>query len=147
MKKLLCMTLLFTFVFLVVMSNNALSGGPGDDPRCQGLIGAALGMCTAAIAVGCDDKTTAKPGCDKIEENFIQITGETPPWTTPYAIGDLGPAGGIVFYVTDGGVHGLEAAPEDQGSGAWGCYGTLTGAAGTYEGLLLELYLLCHGAK
>jgi hypothetical protein len=30
-----------------------------------------------------------------------------------YALGDTGPAGGFVFYVTDGGLHGLEAAPED----------------------------------
>lgn len=41
-----------------------------------------------------------------------------------YAIGETGPAGGIVFYVTDGGFHGLEAAPVDQVSAAWGCYGT-----------------------
>jgi len=37
--------------------------------------------------------------------------------TTPviYAIGDTGPSGvGIVFYVTDGGLHGLEVAPVDQ---------------------------------
>jgi len=32
-----------------------------------------------------------------------------------YAIGDIGPSGvGIVFYITDGGLHGLEAAPGDQ---------------------------------
>jgi len=49
-----------------------------------------------------------------------------------YAIGDRGPAGGIVFYVKDGGLHGLEAAPEDQGSASWGCYGTyISGAVGT----------------
>lgn len=31
-----------------------------------------------------------------------------------YAIGDTGPSGvGIVFYVTDGGLHGFEAAPAD----------------------------------
>jgi hypothetical protein len=36
-----------------------------------------------------------------------------------YAIGDTGPSGvGIVFYVTDGGLHGLEAAPADQSTGA-----------------------------
>jgi len=27
------------------------------------------------------------------------------------AIGDIGPGGGVVFYVSDGGLHGLEAAP------------------------------------
>jgi hypothetical protein len=35
-----------------------------------------------------------------------------------YAIGDTGPSGvGIVFYITDGGLHGLEAAPNDQSTG------------------------------
>jgi hypothetical protein len=34
---------------------------------------------------------------------------------TVYAIGDTGPSGvGIVFYITDGGLHGLEVAPSDQ---------------------------------
>lgn len=53
-----------------------------------------------------------------------------------YAIGDTGPAGGIVFYITGVGLHGLEAAPADQSSGAaWGCYGTLiAGADGTAVG-------------
>ena len=41
-----------------------------------------------------------------------------------YNIGDRGPAGGLVFYVTSDGAHGLEAAPVDQARGAaWGCYG------------------------
>lgn len=39
-----------------------------------------------------------------------------------YAIGGRGPAGGRVFYVSDGGIHGLEAALEDIESNAnWGC--------------------------
>jgi hypothetical protein len=43
---------------------------------------------------------------------------------TVYEIGKTGPAGGIVFHVTDGGRHGLEAAHEDQTFGVvWGCYG------------------------
>jgi hypothetical protein len=49
-----------------------------------------------------------------------QITNHTP----NYKVGDIGPAGGIVFYVAHGGSHGLEAAPEDQSAAAeWGCYG------------------------
>jgi hypothetical protein len=53
-----------------------------------------------------------------------------------YAIGDTGPAGGIVFYVYAGGLHGLEAAPADQSMDAlWGCYGTvIAGADGTAVG-------------
>ena len=36
-----------------------------------------------------------------------------------YAIGDIGPSGaGIVFYINEGGLHGLEVAPEDQSAGA-----------------------------
>ena len=41
-----------------------------------------------------------------------------------YAIGDTGPTGGIVFYVTNGGLNGLEAAPADSADSAWGCHGT-----------------------
>lgn len=52
-----------------------------------------------------------------------------------YSIGDVGPAGGIVFNVTEGGLHGLEAAPVDQGSVQWGCLGTaIAGADGTAIG-------------
>ena len=40
---------------------------------------------------------------------------------TFYEVGEKGPAGGIVFYVTASGMHGLEAAPEDQGVAPWGC--------------------------
>ena len=41
-----------------------------------------------------------------------------------YAIGDIGPAGGIVFFVTNGGINGLEAAPIDQSTAPWNCVGT-----------------------
>ena len=51
-----------------------------------------------------------------------------------YAIGGTGPAGGIVFYVTDGGLHGLEAAPVDQASARWGCSDTYLGATGVAIG-------------
>jgi hypothetical protein len=52
-----------------------------------------------------------------------------------FAIGETGPAGGIVFFITDAGAHGLEAAPEDQGAAQWGCNGTsIPGANGTAIG-------------
>jgi hypothetical protein len=49
-----------------------------------------------------------------------------PTWTqggcqVSYEIGDQGPAGGIVFYVSNEGLNGLEAAPADQGQAQWGC--------------------------
>jgi hypothetical protein len=66
-----------------------------------------------------------------------------PTWSTSctYAVGDTGPAGGIVFYVTDGGLHGLEAAPADIANNntpirpEWGCYNIdVPGAVGTIIG-------------
>ena len=38
-----------------------------------------------------------------------------------YELGQKGPAGGWVFYVSEDGLHGLEAAPVDQGEAEWGC--------------------------
>lgn len=52
-----------------------------------------------------------------------------------YAIGDTGPSGvGIVFYVTDGGLHGLEVAPVDQGAGTQWKTST-TSTTGTSTGI------------
>ena len=73
----------------------------------------------------------------------LKLCNGVPTWVpgscpnTGLAIGDTGPAGGKVFYVTDAtGLHGLEAAPVDQSSGAvWGCYATsIAGADGTAVG-------------
>lgn len=41
-----------------------------------------------------------------------------------YEVGDEGPAGGRVFYISDDeGKHGLEAAPDDFSGVEWGCHG------------------------
>ncbi|TCV73864.1 MULTISPECIES: DUF1566 domain-containing protein [Methylomonas] len=43
-----------------------------------------------------------------------------------YKIGDIGPAGGFVFYLSDvSGMHGLEAALSDQIDAPWGCNGQI----------------------
>ena len=52
-----------------------------------------------------------------------------PTWVVAHCgnleIGDIGPGGGIVFYLANEiGTHGLEAAPFDAMSSPWGCYGT-----------------------
>jgi len=60
-------------------------------------------------------------------------------WTS-YALRDIGPAGGLIFYVKEGGYSDgwmyLEAASCDISSGiSWGCYGTsIPGADGTAVG-------------
>jgi hypothetical protein len=68
--------------------------------------------------------------------------GEMSVWLSKeeYALGDTGPAGGLIFYInpnyaTDGWRY-LEAAPFDQSEGApWGCFRTaIPGAQGTAVG-------------
>ena len=68
--------------------------------------------------------------------NRLSFCNSKPTWERCYVLGDTGPAGGIVFYVSDGGLHGLEVAPEDEsGFVEWGCEGTpITGADGTAIG-------------
>ena len=70
----------------------------------------------------------------------FKICNGVPTWTTTncvaFKIGDIGPAGGKVFYLTDAtGLHGLEAAPVDQSTGIqWGCYGATVGSTGNAVG-------------
>ena len=62
----------------------------------------------------------------------LKVCNGVPKWVQvncSFQIGDKGPAGGIVFYLSDNtGLHGLEAAPADiidsKGNSdfAWGCY-------------------------
>lgn len=79
--------------------------------------------------------TAASTACSGGDAN-LKLTGGVPTWTCPsvYVIGDTGPAGGKVFYVTDGGLHGLEAAPADLTAAVWGCFGAAIFADGTAVG-------------
>jgi len=58
---------------------------------------------------------------ETILENLKAIMGLTVILPPSYNIGDTGPSGvGKVCYITDSGLHGLEAAPSDQSTGiAW----------------------------
>ena len=101
------------------------------------------------------DEATARTATDTALQNLVnnnalpplpaerfQVTltlcgnSDTPQWgPCHYTVGDTGPAGGKVFYTTDGGLHGLEAAPVDQLDAFWGCDGVaITGADGTAIG-------------
>ena len=84
--------------------------------------------------------------------------GEMAVWlpTAGYAIGDIGPAGGYIFfenpnYESDGWRY-LEAAPFDQSAGAgWGCFrrlvaGARATAVGTGRQNTIEILRECHDA-
>lgn len=75
-----------------------------------------LGAGIAALSIllltaACDSGTSGTSGSG--ETGGTVVSG--------YAIGDIGPSGvGLVFYVSDGGEHGMEVAPEDQSaSSVW----------------------------
>ena len=75
--------------------------------------------------------TPASIACSGDSAN-LKLTNGVPTWTCSdvmYVIGDTGPAGGKVFHITDGGLHGLEAASVDQASSTWGCDTTLIAGA------------------
>lgn len=52
----------------------------------------------------------------------IPMDGDAPA-APPYSVGDTGPAGGIVFDITNNGLSGLEAARVDLIGFEWGCLG------------------------
>ncbi len=86
----------------------------------------------------CDDTDgTINPGTPEIDGDDIDNNCDGSVDIIIYAIGDTGPAGGIVFYVDETGLQIMEAAPVDQDAlGAeWGCDGlNIPGASGTAIG-------------
>ena len=92
------------------------------------------GNSLAVMITGSGRRTAESFNGDANGAALLEVTFETE--ETLYEIGDDGPAGGIVFYVTNGGLNGLEAAPVDQFTFTeWGCRTILiTGADGTEIG-------------
>ena len=94
---------------------------------------------TVAFNIGTPSSTTSYKLISVTDENTKATTdfSETSAIITvniPHYVGESY-GGGIVFYITDGGAHGLIAAPTDQSSGIiWGPNYTITGATGTAIG-------------
>ncbi len=76
-------------------------------------------LTVAFFITGCSDNTESDS-----DNNDNKIT-------KTYALRDTGPAGGIVFYISDEGRHGLEAAPSstEWASKQWGKFGTSVGVS------------------
>lgn len=59
---------------------------PSGETVCNGLIGAAHGLCTAYCeAMDCDSGSpqASQKACDKVGANFLKITGQAPPCDCP----------------------------------------------------------------
>jgi hypothetical protein len=92
----------------------------------------------------CDDANPAiNPGVSEDNTIYADYNCDGRPTAAPYAVGDYGPAGGIVFYLYADGNTGLEAAPEDQTGTAstgdrwaeWGCSSVQVIGTGTAIGM------------
>jgi len=59
------------------------SADPPDFSICDGLSGAARGLCRGGVSAGCADGTGNPTACMSIEDNFASVTGEDAPWITP----------------------------------------------------------------
>jgi len=59
------------------------SADPPDFSICDGLSGAAWGLCRGGVAAGCADGSGNPTACMSIEDSFRAATGEDAPWITP----------------------------------------------------------------
>ncbi|MDX1400384.1 MAG: hypothetical protein R3245_00535, partial [Kiloniellales bacterium] len=82
-----CRTSLFAAVLggVALFAPQMSRAAPPDFSICDGLSGAAWGLCRAGVAVGCaDEPPTGNPeACMSIEDNYAAVTGEDPPWIAP----------------------------------------------------------------
>jgi hypothetical protein len=72
-----------SIAILSCIINAPVSAQPPDFSICEGLTGAAWGLCRGGVAAGCADGTGSLTSCAIIEENFRSVTGNDPPWITP----------------------------------------------------------------
>ncbi|MBT8131400.1 MAG: DUF1566 domain-containing protein [Gammaproteobacteria bacterium] len=136
-----------------IPGNDGADGADGNDgadgaqgpPGADGS-GCSLSACVDSGSGGEATLTCGAPG----SETMAQVLCNVPPPPTPtYAVGEMGPGGGLVFYLdpanvdsmTGRGTVGLEAAPGDlvdpndsDDLMQWGCVGTDTLATGVAIG-------------
>lgn len=94
-----------------------------------GLMGVLLANAQSAFKA--DGLVESTAGGFKFPDGSVQKTSAI--MGGPYVIGGTGPAGGIVYFATTDGLHGMEAAPSDispspTNTTTWGCFGTKVGA-------------------
>jgi hypothetical protein len=136
-----------------IAANSATGGGSVTDDG--GATVTAEGVCwgTTPGPTISDSKTNDGSGIGSYTSTPTGLTANTQYYMRAYATNSLGTTygneisfmsspftigqsynGGIIFYIDCSGLHGLIAAPGDQGAGPqWGCNGTLIG--GTYAGI------------
>lgn len=68
-------------IVCLLMINTPVLADAETYPACNGATGAAYGLCIAAshLKCGTEEEETTR-ACERIEENYLKLTGEIPPW-------------------------------------------------------------------
>lgn len=75
------LVLAFALAWIVAAGN--VHAAKKDTSMCDGLKGAAKGLCTAAAALGCGESTKHQKQCDALGDKFEALTGQLAPWEAP----------------------------------------------------------------
>lgn len=79
MKRLLTILMTITAIGMLTVALPVMA-----QDACEGQIGAAYGLCTAASHLGCGTESEKNTdACVQIENSFLKNTGEIPPWLAP----------------------------------------------------------------
>ncbi len=76
-----------------------------------------IGLMLSSSVISAGGKKATQVALDAAITDLQSQINEIPLITPIYELGGTGPAGGFIFFVDSSGQHGLEAAPEDQGTG------------------------------
>jgi hypothetical protein len=76
-------SLIFIPLIIIFLYVVPVQAAPPDFSICEGLSGAARGLCRAGVSAGCADDTGNPGACERIEINFVDVTGDLPPWLAP----------------------------------------------------------------
>ena len=94
------------FAFAWMAASADVHAAKKDTSLCDGLTGAAKGLCTAAAALGCGEATKHQKQCDALGDKFEAVTGQLPPWEEP--VDPPVPPGPTVTLVFDSDAFDLE---------------------------------------
>jgi hypothetical protein len=73
--------LVLAFMLIFTVPPIQAKDAPAKNPLCDGLTGKAKGICTAAVAAGCDkEENQSIKACEKLAELYKNETDEQPPW-------------------------------------------------------------------
>ena len=100
--------LVLAFALAWIAASGSVHAKAKDKSMCDGLKGAAKGVCTAAAALGCGEPTKHQKQCDALGDKFETLTGDLPPWEEPVDPPPPPPTGKTVTLMYDSDAFDLD---------------------------------------